>query len=39
MELNASMHAVILQCPDHLEARSIADMRQPGISVAAEIAL
>ena len=33
------MDAVILQRPDHLEARAIADVREPRILVAAEVAL
>ena len=33
------MDAVILQCADHLQAGAVADVRQPRISVAAEVAL
>ena len=36
---DAAVDGVILQRPDQLEARAIADVRQAGIAVAAEVAL
>jgi len=39
MDVDALVHAVILKRPDHLETRAIADVREPRIAMAAEIAL
>ena len=39
MHFNALMNAVVLERADHLEARTVADMGQPRILVAAEVAL
>ena len=36
---DAAVDAVILQRPDHLETGAVADVRQPRIAVAAEVAL
>src|SRR5215469_1695066 len=37
--VETEMDSMILQRPDHLEARAVSDMRQPRISMTAEIAL
>ena len=39
VHVDALMDAVILQRADHLEAGAIADVREPRIAVAAEVAL
>ena len=39
MHINALMDAVVLEGADHLQAGTISHVRQPGILVAAEIAL
>ena len=39
VDVEAAVDAVVLQRPDHLEARAIADVREARILVAAEVAL
>ena len=39
VHFHALMNAVVLQGANHLEAGAVADMREPGISMAAEVAL
>src|SRR3954466_7637681 len=39
VDVDAAVHAVILQRADHFETGAIPDMRKPGISVATEITL
>jgi hypothetical protein len=39
VDLEPLVDAVVLQGPDHLEARSIADVGEPRVAVAAEVAL
>ena len=39
VKLNALMNAVVLERADHLEARAIADVREPRVTVAAKVAL
>ena len=38
-DVEAEMYAVILQCADHLQPGAIANVRQSGIAMSAEIAL
>ena len=33
------MHRLVLEGPDHLQAGPVADVRQPGVPVAPEVAL
>src|SRR6266581_8880358 len=39
MDINAAMDAMILQCADQLQARSIPHMRQARVLVPAEVSL
>ena len=39
VHVDALMHAAVLQRADHLQARAVADVRQPRIRVPAEIPL
>ena len=39
MDVDALMHAVILQRANQLEARAVADVREPRIPMPAEVAL
>src|SRR5204862_5593955 len=39
VDVDAHVNAVVLQSPDHLQARAIADVRQSRVAVAAKISL